>query len=232
MQWVWDNFFFGNPSIWQLVLDHLSLSVPPIVIGFLVSIPLGFWASRNRVARSILLGIFSVLYTLPSPVLFVLVPVALGLAILDSKNVVVALTVYAVAIMIRSSTDAFLSVSSDVRESARAVGFSAVQRFFGVELPLAGPVLLAGVRVVSVSTVSLATVGAFIGIPSLGDLFQDGFKSSLYVEIWTGIVLVLIIAAIFDLILSGLGRLLLPWNRRATRRRASRMVAKEAVWTS
>lgn len=225
MQWVWDNF----SEIWGYTLDHIGLSVPPIVIGFVLSIPLGYWASRSRVARSILLSVFSILYTLPALVLFVTVPVALGLAILNPNNVIVALTIYAMAIMIRSANDAFGSVSADVRESARAVGYSAVQRFFRVELPLAGPVLLAGIRVVSVSTVSLATVGGFIGIPSLGNLFQNGFQIHFFPELWAGIVAVLLVAAVFDLILSGLGRILMPWNRGRTRRRASRMLAKQVI---
>jgi osmoprotectant transport system permease protein len=225
MEWVWENF----SEIWGYTLDHIGLSVPPIVIGFVLSIPLGYWTSRSRVARSILLSVFSIFYTLPALVLFVLVPVALGLSILDPANVVIALTIYAVAIMIRTATDAFISVSSDVRESARAVGFSGVQRFFRVELPLAGPVLLAGIRVVSVSTVSLATVGGFIGIPSLGSLFLTGFQIQFFPEIWSGIIAVLLIAAVFDLILSGLGRLLMPWNRRGVRRRAARLVAIRVV---
>jgi len=221
MEWVWENF----SEIWGYTLDHIGLSVPPIVIGFVLSVPLGYWASRSRIVRTILLSVLSIFYTLPALVLFVLVPVALGLSILDPANVVVALTIYAVAIMIRAATDGFTSVSADVRESATAVGFSPVQRFFRVELPLAGPVLLAGIRVVSVSTVSLATVGGFIGIPSLGSLFLTGFQIQFFPEIWAGIAAVVVIAAVFDLILSGLGRVLMPWNRREMRRQAARVVA-------
>lgn len=225
MQWVWENF----SEIWGYTLDHIGLSVPPIIIGFVLSIPLGFWASRSRVARSILLSVFSILYTLPALVLFVTVPIAIGASILDPNNVIVALTIYAMAIMIRSANDAFTSVSEDVRESARAIGFSPVQRFFAVDLPLAGPVLLAGIRVVSVSTISLATVGGFIGIPSLGSLMQTGYQLSYIPEILTGIVAVLIIAFVFDVILALLGRLLLPWSRRSTRRRAARVAAVEVA---
>jgi osmoprotectant transport system permease protein len=223
MQWVWENF----SEIWGYTLDHVGLSVPPIIIGFVLSIPLGYLASRSRIARSTLFGLFSILYTIPALVMFVLVPVALGLAILDPNNVIVALTIYAVAIMIRSAADGFAAVSDDVRESARAVGYSSVQRFFRVELPLAGPVLLAGVRVVSASTVSLVTIGAFIGIPSLGNLLQTGYQIQYFPEIWTGIVAVLIVAAVFDVILTGLGRLLMPWNRPQLRRAAARMVSVE-----
>jgi osmoprotectant transport system permease protein len=224
------NYAWGHLDvIWALTLDHIGLSVPPIIIGFVLSIPLGYWASRSRVARSILLATFSILYTIPSLVLFVVVPIALGAPILDPRNVVIALTIYAIAVMIRSSTEGFNSVSVDVRDSARAVGYSPWQRFRGVELPLAGPVLLAGLRVTSVSTVSLVTVGSFIGIPSLGNLFQEGFNISYPSEIWTGIVVVLIVAAVFDLIITTVGRILMPWNRRISDRKARRLVAKEAA---
>ncbi len=223
MNWVWENF----SEIWGYTLDHIGLSVPPIIIGFVLSIPLGYWASKNRVARSILLSTFSILYTIPSIVLFVTVPIALGLAILNPNNVIVALTIYAIAIMLRSATDGFGAVSEDVRESARAIGYGPVRRFFAVELPLAGPVLLAGIRVVSVSTVSLVTIGGFIGIPNLGSMLQYGYQISYFPEIWTAIVAVLILAAVFDLILNGLGRILLPWNRSASRRKAARAVARE-----
>ncbi|HEX4442262.1 MAG TPA: ABC transporter permease subunit [Galbitalea sp.] len=232
MNWVWNNFFTGtdsNVGIWGLTLDHLWLSALPIVLGFVISIPLGYWASRSRVARSILLSVFSILYTLPSLVLLVVVPVALGLSVLNPANVIVALTIYAVAVMLRSANDAFASVSPDVREASRAMGYSAVQRFFRVELPLAGPVLLAGIRVVSVSTVSLVTVGSFIGVDSLGNLFHEGEASSFATEILTGIVAVLIVALVYDLIIVGVGRVLMPWNRRVSRRRERAVLAREAA---
>jgi osmoprotectant transport system permease protein len=209
MDWVWSNL----EQIWGLVLTHIALSVPPIIIGFVLSIPLGYWASRSQLARSILLSVGGVLYTIPSLALLVVVPVILGTTILAPSNVVFGLSIYAVAIMVRSSADAFSSVSDDVRESAAAVGYSSWQRFFAVEFPLAGPVLLAGIRVVSVSTVSLVTVGSVIGIASLGNLFTDGINRNIPAEIIVGIVCVLLIAAVFDLILAGIGRLLLPWNR-------------------
>ena len=139
---------------------------------------------------------------------------ALTLPILNPLNVTIALLIYAVAIMVRSAADAFASVSDDVRGSARAQGFSGPQLFWRVELPLAGPVLLAGVRVVSVSTISLATVAALVGIPSLGGFFTDGFQRSFLTEIITGLVSVLVLAAVFDVVIGLIGRALMPWNRR------------------
>ena len=211
MDWVWGHL----DEIWGLTLAHIELSVPPILLGFLISIPFGYWASRSRTARAALLTIGNILYTIPALALVVLVPVLLGLSLLNPLNVVVALTIYAAAIMVRSAADAFAAVDEPVKQSATAQGFSAAQRFFRVEFPLAGPVLLAGLRVVSVSTISLVTVGALVGIESLGSLFTDGFQRNFLTEAVAGFVLVLLLAAVFDVLLSLLGRLLMPWNRGA-----------------
>jgi len=222
MTWVLDHL----GDIWSLTLSHISLTVPAILIGFVVSVPLGYWASKSRVARSVLLTLGNIAYTIPGIALIVLIPVLLGLQIINPLNVIVALTLYAVAIMIRSAADAFTSVSSDVRLSASAQGYSAGQLFWRVELPLAGPVLLAGIRVVSVSTISLATVGSLVGIHSLGDYFTDGFARSFPTETLTGLVVVLLLALVLDLILTTVGRILLPWNRR---QRLSSSAAKALV---
>ncbi len=197
------------------ILEHLALTAPAIIIGFVLSIPLGYWASRSKVARSVLLSVGGILYTIPSIALLVLVPVTLGLAILNPLNLVFALSIYSLAIMVRSAADAFASVSAEVRSSATATGFSGWQRFFIVELPLAGPVLLAGIRVVSVSTVSLASVGALIGIEQFGSFFTDAFQRQFLTEAIVGIASILLIAAVFDVILTQAARLLMPWDRRA-----------------
>ena len=218
MDWVWSH----AADLWALTLAHIGLSVPPIVIGFLVSIPFGYWASRSAAARGVLLTVGNILYTIPGLALVVLVPVILGLSLLNPLNVIVALTIYSVALLIRAAADAFASVSGPVKEAATAQGYSAAQRFFRVELPLAGPVLLAGVRVVSVSTISLVTIGALVGIDSLGSLFTDGFQRSFLLEAVVGFVLVLVLAAVFDVLLSLLGRLLMPWNRGSSVRGAAR----------
>ena len=213
MDWTWVGS--NAEQIWGRVLEHVALAAPPIVIGFLISVPLGYVASRSRVWRAILVTTGNILFTIPSIALLVLVPVVLGRPLIDPINVVVALTIYAIAIMVRSAADAFVSVAADVKQSATAIGYSRVQRFFRVELPLAGPVLLAGVRVVSVSTVSLVSVGAITGVNSLGILFTDAFRNNNVPEAVTGIVMILVIAGVFDLVLSLIGRVLMPWTRRS-----------------
>ncbi|MFF1879057.1 ABC transporter permease [Leifsonia sp. NPDC058230] len=226
MSWLWSNFGL----VWDLTVAHVTLSVFPIIIGFIVSLPIGWVANRYHASRGVLLTISGILYAIPSLPLFVAMPVLIGTKILNPINVIVALSIYAVALMVRSVADALASVSGDVLQSATAVGFSTWKRFWTVELPLAGPVLLAGLRVVSVSTVSLVSIGSLVGVSSLGNLFTDGLNRSFNDEVVIGIVAIMIIAAVFDTALVLLGRLLLPWTRVDHRsKRAARRAALKAV---
>jgi osmoprotectant transport system permease protein len=224
MTWVLDHL----GDIWSLTLLHMQLSAPAIVLGFMISVPVGYFANRSPLAKSVVLTIGNILYTIPGVALVVLVPVALGLQILNPLNVAIALLIYAVAVMIRSASDAFESVPDDARQAAVSQGFSRSQRFWAIELPLAGPVLLAGVRVVSVSTISLATVGAFVGIPSLGTLFTDAYQRAFPLEAVVGILGVLILAAVFDVILTVVGRLLMPWSVGTRESRRARLLTVQA----
>ena len=207
MTWLFDNFHY----VWSLTLRHMWLSAVPIVVGFVIALPIGWYANQHPRLRGTLLSLGSILYTIPSLPLFVIIPGVVGLGILSPVNVIIALTIYAVAIMVRSASDAFGSVSPAVLDSASAAGFSPAQRAFRVELPLAGPVLLAGLRVVSVSTVSLVSVGALIGVSSLGSLFTDGYNRDFTTEILIGVGATVLVALFFDLVLVVLGRVLLPW---------------------
>ncbi|AGW41515.1 ABC-type glycine betaine transport, permease [Leifsonia xyli subsp. cynodontis DSM 46306] len=209
MSFLWPNL----GQVWNLALSHVWLSAVPIAAGFLLSLPIGWVANRYRLSRPVLLTIGGLLYAIPSLPLFFAMPALIGTKILSPLNVVVALSVYAVALTVRTTADALASVSGDVVQSAMAVGFSAWRRFWSVELPLAGPVLLAGLRVVSVSTVSLVSVGALLGVPNLGQLFTDGLNRSYNDEVLVGIVAIMVVALVFDVVLVLLGRLLLPWSR-------------------
>jgi osmoprotectant transport system permease protein len=209
MTWVLANL----EQIWALTLDHILLSIPPIVLGFLLAVPIGWLAHRYRVSRAVLLTVCGLLYTIPSLALIVAMPTVLGTQILNPANLIVTLTIYAVALMVRTATDAFDAVSGDVTQSATAVGFGAWRRFWQVQLPLAGPVLLAGLRVVSTSTVSLVTLGALVGMSGLGYFFTDGYQRNFATEILVGIVGTILIAVVFDLLLVLAGRTLLPWAR-------------------
>ena len=209
MVWLWENL----DLVLGLTLDHARLSVIPIVVAFIASVPLGWIANRSRVLRVVILFVAGVLFTVPSIALFILLPPILGTRILDEVNIVVALSIYGVALMARGGADAFASVPGTVTYSATAMGYSRWSRFIGVELPLAGPVLLANLRVVAVSTVSLLSVGSLIGVESLGSLFLNGYQRSFPTEIVIGIVFTLLLAVLFDRVLVLLGRLAMPWTR-------------------
>lgn len=221
MAWLWNS----GDLLLRLLAEHAWLSAVPILLGFAASLPLGWLAARSRVARGILLTVFNVIYTIPALALFVVLPAILGTRILDPLNVVVALTLYAMAMMLRGAVDAFGSVSGDVLQSATAQGYSSASRFWTVQLPLAGPVLLANLRVVSVSTVSLVSVATLIGRGGLGYLFRDGYSRDFLFEIGTGIVLTVLLALVFDALLVLAGRVLMPWSRRARGRTPAAVIS-------
>lgn len=225
MSWVWANL----DRILELALVHLALSVPAVVLSLVVSVPLGWLAWRYRWSRGLLLTLCGILYAIPSLPLFIALPAIIGTGLRSPVNVVAAMTLYGIALLVRSSADGFAGVDGDVLRSATGVGFSAWGRFWRVELPLAGPVILAGLRVVVVSTVSLLTVSAVIGVQSLGSLFTDGFQRGITAEIWTGIVMTLLLAGVLDVAVVLLGRAVLPWSRLAGPRRRERRARREAV---
>ena len=209
MGWVSGNL----PLIGDLTLEHLYFALPPIVIGLVLAIPLGWLANRTRAGRTITINLSGLLYTIPSLALFVLLPPLLGTRILDPVNVIVALTVYTVALLVRTVADGLSAVPPVVVNSATAMGYGPARRFAAVELPLSVPVVLAGLRVAAVSSISLVTVGALLGFGGLGKMFTDGFQRGIPVEIVTGIVLVLLLALVIDGLLLLLGRVLTPWDR-------------------
>ena len=214
MNWVLDNL----DLIGALAVEHLRQSALPIVLGFLIAIPLGWLAFRFTLTRGLVLTITGLLYTIPSLALFVLLPTVLGISVLSEANLIIALTIYAVAIMARSIADALASVDPAVRQSATAVGYGAWRRFWAVEFPLAGPVVLAGLRVTAVSTIALATVGILIGVDNLGYLFTNGYQRRIIPEILAGVVATMVIALVIDALLVLAGRWLMPWApRRAVR---------------
>lgn len=209
MNWAIDNLGL----ILQLTAVHLQQSVIPIVLGFVLSLPLGWVAWRYRLVRGPIIVLTGLLYTIPSLALLILLPAALGYSAISAPNLVIALTIYAVAILVRAVADGLDSVDDDVRQAATATGFAPFRRFWAVEFPLAGPVILAGLRVTAVSTISLATVGILIGVTNLGYLFTNGLERRIIAEVFAGVIAVVVIALVFDLVLMLIGRALMPWTR-------------------
>lgn len=218
MNWAIANW----ETVAGLALDHLLLSVPAILISVLVAVPLGRLAFRRPRLGGPLLSAATLAYAIPALPLLIIIPAVLGTALRSWQTMVAALTVYGVALLVRTASDAFAAVDRRVRDAAVATGYAPRGLFWRVDLPLAVPVLVSGVRVVTVSTISLVTLGALIGVPSLGTLLTDGFQRGIAAEVWTGVLATVVLALLLDAVVLGVGRALTPWNRSARGSRPSR----------
>lgn len=229
----WEWVATNSQRILELALNHLYQGVVPVAVGAALAMPVAYYASRRRASKGgrrpgtlTLLYLSSLLYTIPSIALFVLMPLILGTSIISPLNVLVALSIYSFSLMVRSGVDAFDSVPDSVHESARALGYTPRQALMELYLPLALPVIMAGIRVATVANIAMVSVGALIGVPSLGTLFTDGLARNIPSEILAGVILSLLLALVLDLLLILLTRALTPWqaataaNRRTPERRA------------
>ncbi len=204
----------NRASILDALIQHVWLALLPVAIAFVLSLPLGWAVVRYGWLRHPLLTVSSVVYTIPSLALLLLLPGVLGTGLLDPLNVVVALTLYSLALLVRTTADGLQSVDSQVVEAAMAMGYRPVRRWFQVDLPLAMPVVLAGLRVATVANVSMVSVAALIGIGGLGQLFTRGFQLGFYAPpILIGLALSVILALIADAITVMAQRLMTPWTR-------------------
>jgi len=209
------NWLSGSWAlIGELTLTHLTIAVPAIIASVLIAVPIGAWAQRSKGVGGVVLSFLTVLYAVPSLPLLIVIPVLSGIALRSRVNMVVVLTIYGIAVLIRQCAEAFAAVPTDVLESADALGMSRLRRFCTVELPLAIPVIVSGTRVVITSTVALVTIGAFIGVRSLGTLFTDGFQRGLTVEVLAGLVMTIALALLLDALAVGVGALMTPWRQR------------------
>ncbi|MDP9997681.1 MULTISPECIES: ABC transporter permease [Pseudarthrobacter] len=211
MEW----FLANSGMVLERAGQHIVLALVPMVLGLLISIPLAQFARVHPVLRSVVVTASSLLYTIPSLALFIILPSILATRILDPLNVIVALTIYAVALLVRAALDAFDSVEEDLRQAATAMGYKPWLRFVQIDLPLSLPVMFAGLRVVSVSNISLVSVAALLGVGNLGMLFTDGLQRNFVTEVVVGIVAILLLALLMDAVLVLLERLLTPWTRAA-----------------
>ena len=194
MNWVSSNI----DRIVDLTISHTWLTLVPTILGLIVALPLGWWAHRSGRGYAAIVGTAGLLYTIPSLALFIILPAVLGTKILDPINIVVALTLYTVALLVRVVADGLSSVPHDTVAAAEAMGYRGWQRLLLVELPVAVPVIAAGLRVAVVSNVSIVTMAALLGIPQLGSLFTQGFQLRLFAPLVVGVVLCVVLAVIFD----------------------------------
>ena len=197
----------------MLTVIHLRLSLVPVLAGLAIALPWGVLVWRRALLRRLTTVTASVVFTIPSLALFVVLPLIIPTRILDEANVIVALTLYATALLVREVFEALDAVPWQVRDAASALGYRPITRLLKVELPLSIPLLVAGLRVVVVTNISMVSVGAVIGIGGLGTWFTEGYQANKSDQIVAGIIAILILAFVVDTLIMLAGRLATPWNR-------------------
>jgi osmoprotectant transport system permease protein len=205
---------------WELTLIHLWLSLVPLVLGLLIAVPLGALVQRTSLLRRITTVTASIIFTIPSLALFVVLPLIIPTRILDEANVIVALTLYTVALLVRAVPEALDAVPPAVLDAATAVGYKPLTRILKVELPLAIPVLVASLRVVAVTNISMVSVGSVIGIGGLGTWFTEGYQADKSDQIIAGIIAIFVVAVVVDTLIMLAGKLATPWVRTGGKARA------------
>lgn len=218
MNWLSLNW----EQVVELSREHLLLTIPAVLISVLVAVPIGRLAYRRPRLGGAVLVAASLLYAIPALPLLIIIPALLGTPLRSAATMIVALSLYGVALLVRTVADAFAAVDQSAKAAALAIGYSPRRVFWTVELPLAFPVMLSGIRVVTVSTIGLVTIGALIGVQSLGTLLTDGFQRGITAEVVTGVITTALLAILLDAILLVVGRALTPWTR-------SRKAGKQTV---
>ncbi|SEC28784.1 osmoprotectant transport system permease protein [Nocardioides exalbidus] len=199
-------------EILDATVQHIGLTVVSVLVGLAIAFPLALAARRLPRLESTILAITTGIYTVPSLALF---PLLVPFTGLTATTVVIGLALYALTILVRSLLEGLRSVPDEVRESATGLGYNRTQLLLRVELPLALPVVMAGLRVATVSTVALTTVGSLVAYGGLGNLIKDGVLTNFRAELFTASLLCVLLAVFLDVVLVVAQRMLTPWTRGA-----------------
>ena len=208
--WVGDHLDVIAASL----REHLELTLVSVLLGFVLSVPVAVLAHRLRWLRPIAVAVSGVLYTVPSLAAFALLIPWTGLS---RATAVIPLVAYTSVIFVRATLTGLDGVPADVLDAADGMGITARRRLLTVELPLALPTIMAGLRLATVTTVGLVTVTALLGYGGLGKLFNDAFTRDFRTPLTVGTVLCVVLAVALDLALAGVAWLLTPWARRGVR---------------
>ena len=206
MNWITDN----RRLILEALTDHVQITCAALMLGLLIALPLGVAAYRWPRLYPAVRAVSQALYTTPALALFVILIRIFGIG---RVPVIVALALYSLVILVANIVEGLRSVPRDIVEAATAMGYRAPTRLLRVELALAAPALIAGLRAATVSTISLVSLGALIGTGGLGQLFIHGFQVDNPVEIWLGLFTIVSLALCADLLLVAAGRSFAPWTR-------------------
>ena len=197
--------------IWYFTLQHARYTILAVGLGLALALPLAYAAVRRPSTYPVLLAVTNVIYAIPALAMFIVLAPWLGFT--NDKPIVVAMTLYTLVILVRNIVEGIRAVPEPVLRAADAMGYRPFRRFRAVELPLALPGIVAGLRLATVSTVSLISVGAVIGRGGLGRMFSDGYQRTINIELWAALVATMALALVLDLIIYTAGRWATPWAR-------------------
>jgi len=200
-----------HSDLTQALVQHLEITAWALVLGIVIAFPLALIARRLPRLQGLVLGTSTMIYTIPSLALFPLLVPFTGISM---ETVVIGLALYALTILVRSMLAGLTGVPEEVRESARGLGYGRMRLLFRVELPLALPVIMAGLRVATVSTVALTTVGTLVSYGGLGNLISDGVQNNFKAEILAASVLCVVLAVVLDAVIVGVQWVATPWTHR------------------
>lgn len=208
MDWAWISS--NLDTIWTQFQEHVILTVIPVSLGFAIAFPMALVAIRWPNLYSPLLGMTGVLFSIPTLALFVVMIPFTGLS---RATAIIPLTLYTLLILVRNTVEGLASVPSHVSESAEAMGYKRTRRLFKIELPLAMPVIVAGLRIATVNTIAYVAITSLIGQGGLGRLMLDGFQRQFPTPLIVGLTLAVAFAVATDLGLLSIERALTPWKR-------------------
>jgi osmoprotectant transport system permease protein len=201
-----------RPEIQHATVEHLEITALSVLLGLVIAFPLALLARRYARLESSVLGLSTAIYTIPS---LALLPLMVPFTGLSKTTVVIALALYALTILVRAMLEGLRGVPDEVVESARGLGYGPGRLLLRIELPLAMPVIMAGLRVATVSTVALTTIGSLVAYGGLGNLIKDGVNSNFRAELFTASVLCVVLAVLLDVLIVLSQRVLTPWARTA-----------------
>jgi len=210
-EWICVQYLQDRQSeLVDATVEHIWITVVSVLLGVVIAFPLALIARRLPRLESTILGVSTGIYTIPSLALF---PLLVPFTGLSATTVVIGLALYALTILVRAILEGLRAVPDEVRESATGLGYGATKLLFRVELPLALPVIMAGLRVAAVSTVALTTVGSLVAYGGLGNLIKDGVNTNFRAELLAAAGLCVVLAVVLDVVIVLLQRVLTPWTR-------------------
>ena len=210
--WVWWSWIPKHQhEIYAYLREHITLTALSVAYGFVIAVPLAVLAARRRAVAAVVVPVVNAVYTIPSVALLGLLLPITGTG---REPAVIALTLYTLAILVRNMLEGLRGVPAEVLDAADGMGYTRRRRLLRVELPLALPAIVAGVRLATVSTIGLVTVTFIVDQGGLGRFIQDGYQRDFHTPLVVGIVLSVALAIVADLLLVRVERAVTPWRRR------------------